>query len=104
MRTAAELEESMDKHAVTPGAITPAREMLAQLLLLQNQAKQAAAEYETVLQVAHFNALYGAATAADLAGDAPAASNYFRKLTQVAVGDERPELVTARKKVTLAMK
>ena len=106
MRAAAELEESMDKHAVTPGAITPAREMLAQLLLLQNQAKQAAAEYKTVLQVApnRFNALYGAATAADLAGDAPAASNYFRKLTQVAVGDERPELVTARKKVTLAMK
>jgi hypothetical protein len=25
-------------------------------------------------------------------------------LTQVAVGDERPELVTARKKITLAMK
>lgn len=106
MRAAAELEESMDKHAVTPGAITPAREMLAQLLLLQNQAKQAVAEYETVLKVApnRFNALYGAATASDLAGDAVAASNYFRKLTQVAVGDERPELVTARKKITLAMK
>jgi tetratricopeptide (TPR) repeat protein len=106
MRAAAELEESMDKHAVTPGAITPAREMLAQLLLLQNQAKRAVAEYETVLKVApnRFNALYGAATAADLAGDALSASNYFRKLTQVAVGDERPELVTARKKITLAMK
>lgn len=106
MRAAAELEESMDKHAVTPGAITPARELLAQLLLLQNQAKQAVAEYETVLKVApnRFNALYGAATASDLAGDAVAASNYFRKLTQVAVGDERPELVTARKKITLAMK
>lgn len=106
MRAAAELEESMDKHAVTPGAITPAREMLAQLLLLQNQAKQAVAEYETVLKVApnRFNALYGAATASDQAGDALAASNYFRKLTQVAVGDERPELVTARKKITLAMK
>jgi tetratricopeptide (TPR) repeat protein len=106
MRAAAELEESMDKHAVTPGAITPAREMLAQLLLLQNQAKQAVAEYEMVLKVApnRFNALYGAATAADLAGDPLAASNYFRKLTQVAVGDERPELATARKKITLAMK
>ena len=69
MRAATELEESMDKHAVTPGAITPAREMLAQLLLLQNQAKQAVAEYETVLKVApnRFNALYGAATAADQA-------------------------------------
>src|SRR5262245_28600428 len=32
MTAAADLEESMDKFAVTPGAITPAREMLGQLL------------------------------------------------------------------------
>src|SRR5712692_7105992 len=31
MKSAAELEESMDKDAVTPGALTPAREMLAEL-------------------------------------------------------------------------
>src|SRR5579859_1836298 len=31
MRSAVELEESMDKDAVTPGAVTPAREMLAEL-------------------------------------------------------------------------
>jgi hypothetical protein len=33
MTAAAELEESMDKNAVTPGAILPAREMLGQLLV-----------------------------------------------------------------------
>jgi tetratricopeptide (TPR) repeat protein len=106
MRAAAELEDSMDKHAVTPGAVTPAREMLAQLLLLQNQPKQAVTEYETVLKVApnRFNALYGAATAAESVGDAVTASSYFRRLAQIAVGDERPELVTARKKMTVAMK
>src|SRR5262249_25752399 len=32
LRSAAELEESMNKDAVTPGAVTPAREMLAHLL------------------------------------------------------------------------
>jgi len=106
MRAAAEFEESMDKTPVTPGAIIPGREMLAQLLVLQNQPKSAVVEYEAVLKIApnRFNALYGAASAAESAGDAATANKYFRKLTQIAVGDERPELETARKKVTIAMK
>src|SRR5258707_179515 len=99
--SAAELEESMDKSAVTPGAITPAREILAELLLVEHQPKDSLAEYQSVLKIApnRFNALYGAARAAEEAGDAVAASNYFRKLTYVAVGDERPELKTARQKL-----
>jgi tetratricopeptide (TPR) repeat protein len=106
MRAAAEFEESMDKSPVTPGAVIPGREMLAQLLVLQNQPKLAVVEYEAVLKIApnRFNALYGAASAAESAGDTATANNYFRKLTQVAVGDERPELETARKKITVAMK
>ena len=103
LRSAAELEESMDKHAVTPGAVTPAREMLAELLSLQNQPQNALAEYEVVLKIApnRFNALYGAANAAEAAGNTQAANEYFHKLTQIAVGDERPELATARKKITV---
>jgi len=106
MLTAAELEESMDKHAVTPGAIAPAREMLAQLLALEHHPAESLAEYEAVLKVApnRFNALYGAATAAETAGNPSAAARYFRKLTEIAVGDERQELVTARKKVALTAK
>ncbi len=101
VHSAAELEESMDKSAVTPGAITPAREILAELLLLEHHPKDSLAEYQTVLKIApnRFNALYGAAKAAEEAGDAITASNYFRKLTDVAVGDERPELKTARQKL-----
>lgn len=106
MRSAAELEESMEKHPATPGAITPAREMLAQMLMLQKQPKLALAEYETVLKSApnRFNALYGAATAADETGDSVAAAKYFKKLTETAGGDERPELAVARKKTAIAMK
>ncbi len=106
MRAAAELEESMDKHAVTPGPVTPAREMLAQLLMLQHQPKQALAEYEAVLRGApnRFNALYGAATAAEATGDAVAATNYFRKLTEIAAGGQRKELATAREKINVARK
>jgi tetratricopeptide (TPR) repeat protein len=103
LRSAAELEESMDKNAVTPGAVTPAREMLAQLLALKNQPKEAFVEYEAVLKIApnRFNALYGAAKAAEASGNAVAATQHFRKLTEVAVGDERPELVAARKKLSV---
>ena len=106
MRSAADLEESMDKHAVTPGAVLPAREMLAQLLVLANRPQEAVAEFEAVLKVApnRFNALYGAATAAETAGNAAVAQMYFRKLTEVAVGDERPELVAARKKIAITAK
>ena len=43
----------------------------------------------------------GAASAAEAAGNATLAHQYFRKLTEFAVGDERPELVTARNKMSV---
>jgi tetratricopeptide (TPR) repeat protein len=104
MKSAAELEESMDKHAVTPGAVSPAREMLAELLMLDKHPQDALVEYEAVLKLApnRFNALYGAATAADVAGNTPVATRYFQKLLEIGVGEERQELTTARKKVAVS--
>ncbi len=98
MTAAADLEESMDKHAVTPGAVVPAREMLGQLLLEQKHPQEALEAFQAVLQVApkRFNALYGAATAADAAGKAQDSTRYFRELIEVSVGNERPELARAR--------
>jgi tetratricopeptide (TPR) repeat protein len=100
MRAAAELEESMDKSPVTPGAVVPARELLAQLLREQKRPQEALVEFEAVLQTApnRFDALWGAASSAEAAGNAGAASKYFRKLAEVGVGNERPELESARKK------
>jgi hypothetical protein len=101
VRSAADLEESMDKNAVTPGSMIPAREMLAELLLLHHHADESLAEYQAVLKIApnRFNALYGAASAAEASGNTAVANQYFRRLTEIAVGDERPELVEARKKI-----
>lgn len=103
MRSAADLEESMDKDAVTPGAIIPAREMLAELLLLHHHAAESLAEYQTILKISpnRFNALYGAGSAAEASGNVAVANQYFLKLTEIAVGDERPELVAARKKISV---
>lgn len=101
LRSAADLDESMEKDAVSPGAITPAREMLAQLLVLENRPAAALAEYEAVLKIApnRFNAVYGAACAAEAINNSSTAKIYFWKLTEFAAGDERPELVAARKKL-----
>jgi hypothetical protein len=50
LRSAADLEDSTDKHPVTPGAVLPAREQLADLLLEAGKRGEAAKEYETVLK------------------------------------------------------
>ena len=94
MRSAAELEESMDKHAVTPGVVTPAREMLAELLLLENHPQESLTEYEAVLKVApnRFNAVYGAARSAEASGNEAVAKRYFQKLAEISPGDERPKM------------
>ena len=91
----------MDKHAVTPGALLPAREMLAQMLAANQQPKEALVEYEAVLKVApnRFNALYGAAVAAEASGQSQTAKNYYQKVKDVAPGSQRAEQKTAAEKL-----
>ncbi len=50
MRAAADLEASTEKHPVTPGAILPAREQLAEMLLGYGRRGEALAEAERVLR------------------------------------------------------
>jgi tetratricopeptide (TPR) repeat protein len=50
LRSAADLEDSIDKSPVTPGALLPAREQLADLLAEIGKPDQAATEYEIVLK------------------------------------------------------
>jgi hypothetical protein len=65
MRSAADLEDSMDKSPVTPGSIVPAREMLADLLLELHQRDAALEAYRAVLKDSpgRRNALAGVETA-----------------------------------------
>ena len=50
MRAAAKLESSTEKHPVTPGAIIPARELLAEMLLDLGKRSDALAEAQRVLK------------------------------------------------------
>jgi tetratricopeptide (TPR) repeat protein len=50
LRSAADLEDSIDKNPVTPGAMLPAREQLADLLMDLGKAKDAIPAYQEVLK------------------------------------------------------
>ena len=99
-RSAADLDDAIDKHSVTPGSILPAREQLGELLLELKQPAAALQEFETSFQNTpnRFNGLYGAARAARLAGDRKSANDYFRKLlTLTGPSDNlRPEIAEAK--------
>jgi hypothetical protein len=98
LRAAADLEDAIEKHPVTPGAILPAREQLGDLLLEQGDAAAALPEYEAAMKVApnRFNALCGAARAAQASGHAKLASRYFQQLLALAKTGERPEVQAAK--------
>lgn len=99
MQQAAALEARTEKHPVTPGEVLPARELLADLLLQLHRPAEALAAYEAALQQHpnRFNGLYGAAVAAQRAGDAPKARQYYQQLLRVAGAGQRPELAAARR-------
>lgn len=82
MRAAADHEDSTEKLPVTPGAIVPARELLGEMLFEANQPAPALEAFEASLKLTpeRFNSLYGAARAAQLAGDRQKASAYYSKL------------------------
>ncbi len=52
MRSATELEDSTEKHPVTPGAILPAHELLGDMLMELGRPKEAEAEYKKSLATA----------------------------------------------------
>jgi tetratricopeptide (TPR) repeat protein len=88
-KAAADLEDSVDKHPVTPGEVLPARELLADLLLEAGRYTSALVEYEAVLKNApnRLNALVGAVEAAENSGRTGLAASFRRTIrTQVKNG------------------
>jgi len=82
LRRAADAEDVLGKHPVSPGAFVPIREQLGSLLLEVGQAKEAQREFEAALKIypGRFRGLYGAALAAEQSGDKENASRYYAKL------------------------
>ncbi len=100
LRTIAEKQEASGDES---NGETPAREMLADMLLEMKRPEQALAEYKTSLKFFpnRFNGLYGAAQAAEMAGQASEATEYYAVLIKTCEGSNsaRPELAKAKQAV-----
>jgi hypothetical protein len=100
MRAAADQEDRNEKSIVTPGRIVPARELLGEMLLELKQPALALKEFETsqLREPNRFRGFYGAAQAAQAAGDRQKAAQYFGNLLDLAKNADgmRPELVRAK--------
>ncbi len=99
LRAAADVEDALGKHPVTPGALMPVREQLGALLLELKQPRDALIAYQAELKIypARFRGLYGAGVAAEQAGDTKLARLYFGQLLkQASAHASRSELAHAR--------
>jgi tetratricopeptide (TPR) repeat protein len=98
---AAEVEDGVEKHPVTPGPLLPARELEGDLLAELGRIEGARRAYELTLErePGRARALAGAARLAERTQDAEAARRYDGELaSMMARADrQRPELVAARK-------
>jgi hypothetical protein len=97
---AADTEAVTDKHPVTPAELLPARELQADMLLAAGRPAQARAAYRATLarEPGRARSTFGAARAAELAGDrAGAEAGYRAYLRLMAKADgTRPEIAAAR--------
>ena len=92
MEQAADIEDSVDKHPVTPGAVLPARDLLGDMLIDMGQPEKALVAFQKSLQISpnRFYALYGAGYSAELSGNGELATKYYQELINVAANADSP--------------
>jgi hypothetical protein len=98
-REAADKEEQVEKHPVTPGPLIPARELLADILMVHKQPAQALVAYEATLarEPNRTRTIVGAARAAKAAGRNDVATKYYRSVIAIVnARSMRPELGEAK--------
>src|SRR5262249_53507214 len=76
---AADAEDKTEKHPVTPGVPTPARELYGTMLLDRGMAKEALAAFEATLKKEpnRLGATLGAGSAAEKSGDSAKARTHY---------------------------
>jgi hypothetical protein len=92
MESAAEMEDRTEKSVITPGPLSPARELMGEMLLAMNEPTKALEQFEATLEKepGRFNSLYGAAHAAQLSGSRATSQKYFRELLRVCAHADKP--------------
>jgi hypothetical protein len=104
MRDAADAEDRTEKHPVTPGQLTPARELYGAMLLQVDAPSEALTAFEATLhkEPHRLNATLGAANAASAAGDSAKARQYYAAATELASGADVDRADVARARAALA--
>lgn len=108
MKTAVDLEDGTEKSVVTPGPLSPARELLGTMFVELNKPAKALVQFEATLlkEPRRFRALYGAAHAAQLSGNREVSQRYFQELLKVCAEADNPgrvELKAAREAVATSV-
>ena len=100
MQKAATMEDGSEKHIVTPGRMLPARELLGDMLLQAGKPTEALKEYEAsqLREPNRLRGFYGAARAAEAAGNREKAFEYYKKLLALTkdADSNRAEITKAR--------
>ena len=100
MSAAADAEDKTEKHPVTPGVPTPARELYGTMLLERGMAREALVAFEETLkkQPHRLGATLGAAKAAEKVGDAAKARQHYMAAATLTENADpvRPEVAQAR--------
>jgi tetratricopeptide (TPR) repeat protein len=98
MKDAADMEDSTEKHPVTPGEVIPARELLGDMYLEMNEPAKAFEAYRADLErhPNRFNGLYGAGLSAERSGNIKDAIQYYNQLLSIAPNSNRPELTLVK--------
>lgn len=86
LRQAADLEDALGKHPVSPGSVLPVRELLGHALMDAERPDEALAAFAVSLQLSpgRFAGVHGAGRAAEKAGQTAVAVKYYRELLALA--------------------
>jgi hypothetical protein len=99
-KAAADSEDITEKHPITPGELLPARELEADMNLVVGHYRDARTAYLATLkrEPGRARSLFGAARAAELAGDKAAAAGGYREYLRLMrrADGERKELQVAQ--------
>jgi tetratricopeptide (TPR) repeat protein len=100
MRTAADSEAKTDKHPITPGPLSPAREQLGEMLMVKNRPGEALVEFEAVQHTDpnRLRSIIGAAKAAEASGDLDKARRHYAHAVEVGAKADatRTEIAAAK--------
>ncbi|MDZ7692769.1 MAG: hypothetical protein U5K69_16865 [Balneolaceae bacterium] len=90
IQSAADLEKSQEKHAVTPGSVQPPYEALGDLLMVLNRPAKALEAYQASDEIwpGRLNTLMGASLAAKMIGNDRMARTHFIQLLKNATSAE----------------